>query len=420
MEKNNLSQTSELINRKEINLHFKQKYLESKTNFLKLKESSSNKELIREKRKELSEFKIINKHEKHDELYKITSNLFVKLFLSITLRLSLKVNSIGNYFINFKYNYLINRKTIFTSSMAGESLKKRIILKVLQALFLFVIAVIIIFPFYWMILTSFRTTNDLDPTRPMSFWPETWSLEGYKALFEYINSNDLKYFVSVPRFFLNSIIISVISTALQLVVSVIAGFGLANYRTKAKGVILIILLSTLMIPGEALLLGQYIFMVKLKLKDNILALILPFLSNVFTIYLMSQAFERIGKSVKSASKVDGLSTFKYFWKIALPSIKSVLITSLIISLISSWNAVLWPTMILKTDSGWATVPMMLWGIMSATGGVGGDVGLEELARDPQNLKLAGATLSILPMLIMFLFTNRLIINGITRGRGEKG
>ncbi|AHI52901.1 carbohydrate ABC transporter permease [Spiroplasma culicicola] len=350
---------------------------------------------------------------------KIIFNSYILFFISIYFWFIKKGNKKYLNFVNYKYNRKLNKQILFTSTMAGEKFVQKFFNKLWQGTFLFVMAIIIIFPFYWMLITSLRGSDEFDPMNPMSFFPKTWSFEAYRKLFEYINDDSSKFKITLIRFFINSIIISLITTILQLTVSVIAGFGLANWKTKPQGIILIIMLSTVMIPGEALLIGQYIFMVQLGWKNTILALVVPFISNVFTIYLMSSAFSQVGGSVKHAAKVDGLSTWKYFWKVALPSIKSTIVTSFVISLISSWNAVLWPTMVLSNGSDWVTLPMLLWDLMKASGGEPGTI-LEDFARDPQNLKMAGAILSILPMLIMFLFCNKLIIRGISRDKGDKG
>ncbi|ASP28545.1 sugar ABC transporter permease [Spiroplasma corruscae] len=350
---------------------------------------------------------------------KITFNPFNIFFIIIFFKFLNIFYKRKNKFINYKYNKLLQKQIIFTNTMAGETFWKKVLRKIIQGTFLFVMAIIIIFPFYWMILTSVRGLDEFDPLAPTSFFPSSYTWEAYRKLFEYVGGSSSMFKVTMQRFFINSILISFTTTILQLLISIIAGFGLANWKTKPQGIILIVMFATVMVPGEAMLIGQYIYIVQLGLKNTFWSLVVPFISNVFTIYLMANAFSSVGKSVKSAAKVDGLSTFKYFWKVALPSVRSTIITSFIISLISSWNAVLWPTMVLGSNSEWVTLPMLLWNLMSIQGGEQGDI-LEHFARDPQNLKMAGAVVSIMPMIIVFIFANKLIIKGISRDRGDKG
>ncbi|AOG60860.1 sugar ABC transporter permease [Spiroplasma helicoides] len=350
---------------------------------------------------------------------KVIFNSFKIFIINIYFKIINLFYKKKNKIVNYKYNKLLEKQILFTNTMAGETFWKKFTRKSIQGTFLFFMAVIIIFPFYWMILTSVRGLDEFDPLSPTSFFPNSLTWDAYEKLFEYVGGSSSMFKVTMQRFFINSILISFATTILQLLVSVVAGFGLANWKTKPQGVILIVMFATVMVPGEAMIIGQYIYIVQLGLKNTFWSLVVPFISNVFSIYLMANAFSNVGRSVKSAAKVDGLSTFKYFWKVALPSVRSTIVTSFIISLISSWNAVLWPTMVLGSNSEWVTLPMLLWNLMSVQGGIPGDL-LENYARDPQNLKMAGAVASILPMIIIFVFANKLIIKGISRDRGDKG
>lgn len=320
-------------------------------------------------------------------------------------------NRINNYFSKKIIKNHQLKQNRFVQQMAGNKGWKNFFSMFFSLLFLIIMSLIVCFPFYWMIITSFKTDAELDPTKTQSLWPQFWTFKWYSYLLK--NSK-----INVGYYLFNSFLVAFISTILKLFICSFAAFALANYRTRFREFIFIILLSTLMIPSEAIMIGQYLLMLRLTWDNTLEALIIPFIASAFTIFMLRQAFETIPSSLVNASKVDGLSTFKFFWKIALPLIKPVLLTSALISFIASWNSVLWPVMVLERDSNWVTLPMLLWELIRVT--EPGDNNPSEL-RDPQHLKMAAAVLSILPMIILYIFTKKRIINSIVKGNtGIKG
>jgi len=316
-----------------------------------------------------------------------------------------------NYFMDKPYLRGVAKKKRFTLMMAGESFWKSFTRRFFQGLFLFIMAVIIIFPFYWMLMTSFKPFSDVSPTLKETLWPKHWSLEAYQELFKYVDQGGVTQSISIGRYFWNTIYIAFLSTLCQMIVSLFGGFAIFNWKTKFNTFFMVLMFALIMVPGEALLLGRYIFAIRLGWKDTVLALIVPYIGNVYTIYLLSNAFETTGKDLKKASKVDGLSTFKYFYKIAIPAIKSTIITSMIISFIEGWNSTLWPVMIMKDGSQHATIPMLLYGIINITGG---DISRDlSTLQNPVNFKMAASVLSILPIVIIFIIFNKPIIKGIS-------
>lgn len=359
---------------------------------------------------------------KKDNYRRVQHNNFLKFCDFIALKISYKLFRIKSRLVNFNFNYKLARTQGQTMRLSGETFWRTFARKSGQTLFLTIMAVIILLPFFWMILNSFRSSEEMyGNTDAMSFWPETFDIKSYQRIFTFVSGE-----VGLGRFFENSFLIAFISTITQISLSVIGGFAISNWKTRLTGPLLTFMFATMMIPGEAMLLGQYLTAVNFGLKNNPVALVLPFIANVFTTYLMSQSFSTLNGSVKRAAKIDGLSTFKYFWKVAIPTIRGTIITSALISFISAWNAILWPTMILDSDSDWMTIPMLLKQMMGVHGGEGRwdgtvDPGFEEFPVDPQNLKMSAAVLSILPMVVLLLVANKSIIKGITsRNSGTKG
>jgi len=349
---------------------------------------------------------------------KIQTSNFVGIFISIKYFFILWALKLNAKVRNRRYLKKVEQKKRFTLTLAGESFWKKFWVKLGQGIFLFIMVIIIIFPFYWMLMTSFKPFDDVQPTLKETLWPKHWSLEAYQELFKYVDSGGATQTIKIGRYFWNTIYISFLSTITQTAVSLLGGFAIFNWKTKLNPIFMGIMFSLIMIPGEAMLLGRFIFAVQLGWRDNILALIVPYIGNVYTIYLMSNAFSVTGKDLKKASKVDGLSTFKYFYKIAVPAIKSTIVTTMIISFIEGWNSTLWPVMIMKDGSQHATIPMLLYGIINITGGDIDPIRLSGL-QNPVNFKMAASVLSILPIVLVFIIFNKPIIRGISNRGGAR-
>lgn len=332
-----------------------------------------------------------------------------KLLIKFNFYKQIKVK-LNNYFKNKFKNYQWQKIKQRTLQMAGNSGYKKFLNMIWRTFFLTVMVIVIAFPFYWMIITSFKTDEELDPTKVQTLFPNNWTFKNYDFL---LNSQDLK----VGRYLFNSFLVAFLSTSLKLIISAIAGFGLAYYNSRFREFIFVLMLATMMVPGEAIIMGQYIFVLQVNWDESLPALVVPFIASVFTIYMIRQAFEQIPKSVHNAAKIDGASNIKFFFRIALPLIKPILWTAAIISFIASWNSVLWPTIVLESDSKWVTIPMLLWQLTKISGN--DNLNVTSLM-DPQNLKMAGAVITIFPMFILYLFAKKWIIKGITKESGTKG
>lgn len=271
---------------------------------------------------------------------------------------------------------------------------------------------VVVFPFYWMISIAFRPSDEIlegiNGTLPL--WPTSWSWGAFKFLFNNPQASELG--ITVSRAILMSLLITFLSVISQVFVSLLAGYGLASFRHKANSIIIGLILAAMILPTESLMMGQYLLITKVNLRDSLPALFMPFIGNAFTIFMFAQAFQELPSSLRAAAQIDGVSSFKFFWKIALPAIKATIITAILTAAINSWNAILWPTMVIQENKSYYTLPMILWQIMQSTGDAQGVWNYDNLL-DPQNLKMAASVVAILPMMLLFLLTKKHLIKGLT-------
>ncbi|AAT75382.1 sn-glycerol-3-phosphate ABC transporter permease component [Mesoplasma florum L1] len=349
----------------------------------------------------------------------VEANFFKRIWLKFCLSLFLFWNKKHFKIKHAFYIRSVNKRKDKTIKMAGDVWYRRIGSNLSNYTVLIIMLIAMIFPFYWMLITSFKPYSEVDTGVMESLWPKHWTLQAYKDMFTFVNNSGGRESIPFSRFFFNSLFIALVSTLVQLSVSVIGGFAIYNWRTKFNSLFMIIMFSIMMVPGEAMLLGRYWIAVQMQWRDTLFALIVPFIGNVFTIYLMSNAFYGLNRDLKRAAKVDGLSSFQYFMKIALPAVSATILTSFIISFIESWNSVLWPITVIDNQSGqWRTIPMLLYSLMN----VSGMTSEEFPIADPINVKMAASILAILPMIIVFIVFNKWIINGLTKRSvgGTKG
>ncbi|AGY41099.1 sn-glycerol-3-phosphate ABC transporter permease component [Mesoplasma florum W37] len=367
--------------------------------------------------KQIKEFEI--KTNLKEEKIVLSTNFFKALIFKINLFFFKKFMPKKINYSNFLYVRRTEKIKKKTLKLAGDIWYKNIFSTSINWTILIVMFVIMIFPFYWMLITSFKSYSEVDPSIKRGFWemmwPESWSLQVYRDMFEFVNTTSSNKDITFSRFFFNSFFIAILSTGIQLIVSIIGGFAIYNWRTKFNSVFMIIMFSIMMVPGEAMLLGRYTLMVQLGWMNTLMALIVPFIGNVFTMYLMSNAFYALNKDLKRAAKMDGLNSMQYFLKIALPAISATIITSFIISFIESWNSVLWPITVMRDDTVWKTIPMMLYKMMQVSG-IEPEIGI---GYNPMNMKMAASFIAILPMLVVFIVFNKWIINGLSK-RGSSG
>ena len=256
--------------------------------------------------------------------------------------------------------------------------------------------VLMIAPFIWMVLGSFKPQGEF-LRLPPTWLPEQPTTNNYQRLVEQLD---------LPRFFFNSILVAVAVTVGNLVFSPMLGYALAKLRFTGKGVLMGLVLATLMLPGAAILVPQFVLMSALGLVNTYPALILPFLAGPFGVFLTRQFFSGLPDELLEAARMDGASEFRIFWRIAMPLAGPVLATLGILTFLGTWNAFIYP-LVMAQEPEMYTLPVAL--ATFATGQYQADHGM----------LMAGALVLVLPILIIFVVLQRWITEGIAT-TGLKG
>ncbi len=270
----------------------------------------------------------------------------------------------------------------------------KVVKKTLLYFFLILVAVIAIFPFIWIISTSLKGAEEIF-SFPPTFIPKEFNLENYSGVWN-----------AVPfgKYFLNSIIIVVSTVFLNLLIASLAGYALARFQFKGKELFFFLVLSTMMIPKEIIIIPLYTQVLKLGLADTLIGVILPFAVEGFAIFMMRQAFLSIPKDIEEAAIMDGCSPIKMWWKVMLPMTKPTLGALAIFTFIGTWGDFLWPLIVLKSPENFTL-----------------QVGLSYMVGTfvaNYRYVAAGAVLAILPVLFVFLFTQKYFERGIFAGSSK--
>lgn len=262
--------------------------------------------------------------------------------------------------------------------------------------FLIIGAMIMLFPFYWMITGAFKTANEIAQIPPTIFPKDPTNLENFKFAFE-----------TSPfgTYFKNSVICVIFCTASCAFTTILAAFAFSRLRFPGRNVIFSLLLSLMMVPFEMLIITNYRTIVSWQMHDTLYALILPFTASIFYTYILRNFFDSVPDALYQCAKVDGCSDWKFLWKIMVPMAKPSLVTILLLNAIATWNSFLWP-MIATNSKEVRTLPFGLYAFISEGG-----------ARNER--MMAAATIVVIPMIVVFLFARKYIVNGVARG-GLKG
>lgn len=248
------------------------------------------------------------------------------------------------------------------------------------------LALIFIFPFYWMLSTSFKTYVESEQFPPTLF-PHIWTLEGYRTVFEGMN---------LGLYLKNSLIIIIAVIALQMVVSVPAAYAYAVYKFKFSGVLFALVLVAFMIPTQVTFIAIYIMFSKLQLLKTYLPQILPFGANAFGIFMLRQHFKQIPVELIEAARLDQAGEFNIMMHIMLPAAKPTMVTTCLLSFISHWNAYFWPLVMTNSEE-----------VRPLTIAISKLKDLELGVVWPTIM--AGNALLVVPMLLLFLAASKKII-----------
>ncbi len=270
---------------------------------------------------------------------------------------------------------------------------------ILRYIFLILVAIAVLFPFYWMINSSLKTIEEYRLSVP-TFWPKQVMWSNYAAAFQIGNLGTL---------FKNTVIVGVVSTILSLIVTILSAFAFARLEFKGKNILFGALLATMMIPGEMFTITNYITVVKFQWLNTYTALIVPFLVSVFYIYLLRQNFMQIPNELYLAAKVDGTSDFKYLCKVMIPLALPTIISITILKMMGAWNSYVWPRLV-ANDEMHKLVSNGLRGLAFT------DAATNE-TNYPQ--QMAAVAIVSAPLFAVFIFLRKYIMKGVSRS-GIKG
>ncbi len=274
-------------------------------------------------------------------------------------------------------------------------INKSTINKIIVYILLSIGSFIMIFPFIWMILSAFKTSQEIIAFPPKLF-PSQFNF-----------SNFVKAFQMAPfaKYFFNSVIVMIFSVICTTFTTILGAFAFSRLEFKGKEVVFAILISLMMIPFEMLIITNYTTIVKLKLYNTLPALILPFVSSIFYTYILKNFFDTVPNSIYYSARIDGASNWFYLWRVMVPLAKPSLFTIILLNALSSWNSFMWPLYI-TSDSRSRTLPYGLQAFTTEAGSF-------------HELLMAASSVIVLPMIILFIFARKYIVSGVSKG-GIKG
>ncbi|MBQ7376544.1 MAG: carbohydrate ABC transporter permease [Clostridia bacterium] len=290
----------------------------------------------------------------------------------------------------------MHSKNLNTEKVKGKAGK--IIGKIIVYAFLILMAIIVVFPFYWMIISSLKSLPEYKLPNP-TFWPKQIMLSNY------INAFNT---ASLGKLFVNTMIVGIVSTILSLVITVLSAFAFARLEFKGRDTLFAALLATMMIPGELFTITNYITVYQFGWMKTYTVLIVPFLVSVFYIYLLRQNFLQIPNELYLAAKVDGTSDIKYLWKVMIPLALPTIISITILKMMGAWNSYIWPRLV-ANDENHRLITNGLRTAFETT--VAGEVDYP--------LQMAAVAIVSFPLFLVFVFLRKYIMKGVSRS-GIKG
>ena len=265
-------------------------------------------------------------------------------------------------------------------------------------IFLGIWALVVLFPFYWMLLTSFKSYGAYNAEYVPQLFTLSPTLENYVSAFTE---------VPLARYFANSVIFTVVTTLIMLVVTVLAAFAFARLEFKGKNIIFTGFLALMMIPSELVIITNFVTITELDMRNTYLGLILPSVTSVFYIYLLKENFEAVPDELYRAAKVDGCSDLRFLLKVMVPICSPTIVTITILKVIECWNSYVWPRLI-TDDQAYFLVSN----------------GIQEIrengfGRENIPAMMAAVVVISIPLIILFLIFHKKIMSGVSRG-GTKG
>ncbi len=275
---------------------------------------------------------------------------------------------------------------------------KRIVRNLIVYTFLTLWALVVLFPFYWMILSSVKSYGAYNGEFVPKLYTSSPTLDNYKEVFTA---------VPLAEYLRNTLIFTLATTAIMLVVTVLAAFAFARLDFKGKNLAFTLFLALMMIPSELVVITNFVTVTELDLRNTFMGLILPSVASVFYIYLLRENFAQIPDELYYAAKVDGTSDLKYLWKVMIPMCKPTLITVTILKVIECWNSFVWPRLI-TDDQAYFLVSNGIQEIRE-----------NGLGRENIPAMMAAVVVISVPLIVLFLIFRKKIMAGVSRG-GMKG
>ncbi len=259
-------------------------------------------------------------------------------------------------------------------------------------------AVLVLFPFYWMVLTSLKGYGEYNSEFVPKLFTPNPTLQNY-----------VQAFTDVPlgQYFLNTIIFTLVTTAIMLIVTVLAAFAFARLEFKGKDLAFTLFLSLMMIPSELVVITNYVTVTDWEMRNTFAGLILPSVASVFYIYLLKENFAQVPNELYYAAKMDGTSDFMFLWKVLIPICRPTIVTIVILKVVECWNSFVWPRLV-TDDERYFLVS-------------GGIQSIRESGFGRENIPamMAAVVAVSAPLIVLFLVFRNRIMEGVSRG-GTKG
>ncbi len=289
-------------------------------------------------------------------------------------------------------------KKVDYENIAHTSRTRRNMVRAITYVFLTIWALIVLFPFYWMVLSSIKSYGAYNSEYIPQFFTLSPTLENY-----------VQAFTAVPlaQYFLNTVIFTVSTTAIMLVVTVLAAFAFARLNFRGKDLVFTLFLALMMIPNELVIITNFVTVTNLDMRNTFLGLILPSVTSIFYIYLLKENFSQIPDELYYAAKVDGTSDLRYLLKVMVPICRPTLITITILKVIECWNSYVWPHLITDQESYF----LVSNGIQS--------IRENGFGRENIPAMMAAVVVISVPLILLFLIFRNKIMEGVSRG-GIKG
>lgn len=288
-------------------------------------------------------------------------------------------------------------QTDLRKKQSGALLRKRVGMGVIYTL-LGVWGIFVLFPFYWMLLTSVKSYGEYNAEYVPKLYTLSPTLENY-----------FKAFTAVPLldYFVNTVVFTLVTTALMLIVTVLAAFAFSKLNFRGKNLVFTIFLAMMMIPSELVVITNYVTITNLDLRNTFTGLVLPSVTSVFYIYLLKEHFSQVPNELYYAAKVDGTTDMKFLLRVMVPMCRPTIVTVTILKVIECWNSYVWPRLVTDDENRF----LVSNGIQA--------IRENGFGREDIPAMMAAVVVITLPLIILFLIFRKKIMAGVARG-GTKG